>query len=375
MKHSFAFRFINMKFINMIAAICLVAITAAAQQITPFTTQPPPPSSQSQPSAAPTQSQSSTTPTPGVPLNTGGVSAVAPGSVETIRPDYELGPSDQIMIHAPDAEELNDKTFRIEDDGTATLPLVGVVKIGGLTLSKVESDLKDRLKAFVRNPLVSITVVQFRSSPVFFVGQFQRPGIYALQGRHTLVEMMQSVGGLQPTAGRRIKITRKVESGPIPLSSAVTDPSGKTTSVEISLVSLTENINPAEDIELQPYDVVSVDRAEEVYVQGGLVKTGTFPVGDRDFISALQLLSQAGGLAPNAIPEKAVILRPVMDTARRAEIPINLKKVLSTEGNDYPLLPNDILVVPMKKRKMNGSRASADGVFKFGHLAADLFFD
>jgi polysaccharide biosynthesis/export protein len=324
-----------------VAAVCLSA-SAAAGQITPFTTQP-------QPAA---QTQQNTPPAAGGATPAGSVAPTVPGAqVESIRPNYELGPSDQIMVHAPDAEELNDKTFRVEDDGTATMPLVGVVKIGGSTVTQVEDDLKNRLKTFIRNPLVRITVVQFRSSPVFFVGQFQRPGIYALQGRHTLIEMMQSVGGLQPTAGRRIKITRKAESGPIPLGAAVTDPVTKSSSVEISLVSLTENINPADDIELQPYDVVSVDRAELVYAAGGLTKTGTFDVGDRDFISALQLLSQAGGLLPGAIPERAVILRPVLDTGRRAMIPLDLAKVLSTEGNDYPLLPNDVLYVPVKKPK------------------------
>jgi polysaccharide export outer membrane protein len=327
LNHSFVRKFVNA------AALILPATFAAAQaQITPFTTQPQAPSqTQQNPPAV------STTPAVQAP-------------VESIRPNYELGPSDQIMVHAPDAEELNDKTFRIEDDGTATLPLVGVVKMGGLTRDQVEDDLQNRLKAYVRNPVVRITVVQFRSSPIFFVGQFIRPGIYPLQGRHTLVEMMQSVGGLQQTAGRRIKITRKSESGPIPLSSAVTDPATKTSSVEISLVSLTENINPAEDIELQPYDVVSVDRAEQVYLLGAFAgKTGGVEIGDRDYISVLQVLSQTGGLSNDAIPGKARILRPVLDSARRAQIPIDLAKVISTEGNDYPLLPNDILYVPRKK--------------------------
>jgi polysaccharide biosynthesis/export protein len=334
-------------FINLLTVIWLATFAAAQAQITPFTTQPPPSQSQTQPNAPATPGSPSTTPG----AATAGVAPTTPGSQTSVevRPTYELGPSDQIMIHAPDAEELNDKTFRIEDDGTATLPLVGIVKMGGLTVGKIEDDLKERLKTYVRNPQVSITVVQFRSAPVFFVGQFQRPGIYALQGRHTLVEMLQSVGGLQPTAGRRIKVTRKGESGPIPLSAATEDPGGKTTSVEIGLVSLTQNINPAEDIVLQPYDVISVDRAEQVYLMGAFGKTGGFDVGDRDYISVLQVISQAGGLSPDAIPEKAHILRAVLDTSRRAEIPINLAKVLSTEANDYPLLPNDILFVPHKK--------------------------
>jgi polysaccharide export outer membrane protein len=322
--------------INAVTVIWLAAFPVARAQITPFTTQP----------QAPSQTQQSVPAAPGVAP----AAPVAQAPVD-VRPTYELGPSDQIMIHSPNTEELNDKAFRIEDDGTATLPLLGVVKMGGSTVQQVEDDLKNRLKTYVRDPVVSVTVTQFRSAPVFFVGQFTRPGIYPLSGRHTLIEMMQTVGGLQATAGRRVKVTRKTESGPIPLSSAVADPGAKTSSVEISLVSLTQNINPAEDIELQPYDVVSVDRAEQVFLMGAFAgKQGGIEVGDRDYISALQLISGAGGLAADAIPEQAYILRPVLDTARRAKIPINLAKVLSTEGNDYPLLPNDILFVPAKKK-------------------------
>lgn len=328
------------RLINPSTVIWLATLAAAQAQITPFTTQP----------AAPAQSQAPQS-APGTQGATPATPAAEPAVEPTIRPNYELGPSDQIIIHAPNAEELNEKPFRIEDDGTATLPLVGIVKMGGFTVQQVEEDLRNRLKAYIREPLVRITVTQFRSSPVFFVGQFQKPGIYPLSGRHTLEEMLVTVGGLQPTAGRRIKVTRKNESGPIPLSSAVADPTTKTSYVEISLISLTQNINPAEDIELQPYDVISVDRAEQVYLLGGFGKTGGVEVGDRDYISVLQLMSQAGGLAPDAVPERALILRPVLNTARRAEIPINLAKIIATEGNDYPILPDDILYVPKKKAR------------------------
>lgn len=322
-----------------LTAIILITAAAAGAQITPFTTQPQAPT--------PTQQDSQDSQTAaGTAASQAAENQTAP---EAIRPNYELGPSDQILIHAPNAEELNNKTFRIEDDGTATLPLLGSVKIGGMTREKAEEDLTNRLKTYVRNPSVTITVVQFRSAPVFFVGQFQKPGIYPLQGRHTLVEMLATVGGLTANAGRRIKVTRKSEEGPIPLSSATTDPVTKTSSVEIGLVSLTENINPAEDIELQPYDVVSVARSEEVYVTGGAGKGGAFPIGDRDYITVLQLLSEMGGLSTDAKGNKAVILRPVLNTTRRAEIPIDITKMYKTEANDFPLLPNDILYIPKKK--------------------------
>ncbi len=271
-----------------------------------------------------------------------------PMSSDAIRPNYELGVSDQILIHAPDADEINEKPFRIDEDGTITLPLVGVVKAAGLTIQQLEDDLKQRLKTYIKNPVVSITVVQFRSSPVFFVGDFMKPGIYALQGRHTLVEMMMAVGGLQATAGRHVKVTRREEAGPIPLPGATYDPDTKTSSVEISLAALSQNINPAEDIVLQPNDTISAEKVEQVYVQGAVARNMGYEIGDKDYVTVLQLISMAGGLTPDAMPEHARILRPVLNSTRRAEIPLDLKRILDTENNDYPLLPNDVLYVPRK---------------------------
>src|ERR1700730_18095222 len=187
---------------------------------------------------------------------------------DTIRPNYTLGPNDQIMVRAPEAEEINEKPFRIDADGNVNMPLIGRVHAAGMTLQELENDLVRRLREYIREPQVIVTVVQFRSEPVFFVGAFRTPGIYPLQGRRTLVEMLTAVGGLQPNAARQVKVTRRAEYGAIPLPNAVEDPERKISSVEISMGSLRENVNPAEDILMQPYDVISVGRAELVYVNG-----------------------------------------------------------------------------------------------------------
>ena len=284
-----------------------------------------------------------------------GVAAVPPANpqpdqntADTFRRTYQLSANDQILIHVPDAEEINDRPFRIDDDGTLTLPLLGMVKVAGMTSAQLEQELTTELKKYIVNPVVSVTVVQFRSAPITFQGEFQKPGMYSLQGRHTLTEMLTTVGGTLPTASRRIKITRKTESGPIPLPGAVQDPGGKTSSVEINLSALND-INPAEDIELEPYDVISAEKAAQVYTYGAFAKTGGYDVGPKESIPVIQLLSEAGGLAPDALPEKAQILRPVLNTNRRAIIPIDLAQVLAAQGTDYPLLPGDVLIVPRKK--------------------------
>lgn len=273
------------------------------------------------------------------------------------RPNYVLGPGDQIIIRAADAEEMSDKPFRIDSDGFVTLPLVGKVRAGGLNLDQLEAELVGLLKVYIRNPQVTVSVAQYRAEPVFFVGAFKSPGIYPLQGRHTLVEMLAAEGGLQPTAGRRIKLTRRQEMGPIPLPNAVVDPVAKTTSVEISLGSLEESVNPEEDIVLQPFDVISVERAEVVYVSGDVMRGGAIELGERDFLTVLQVLSLSGGIGPEG-SQKVRVLRPVLNSGKRAEIDVDVKKILSGQANDFPLLSNDMLFVPHAGGRVLAERAA-----------------
>jgi polysaccharide export outer membrane protein len=218
----------------------------------------------------------------------------------------------------------------------------------------------------VRNPQVSVTVVQYRSEPVFFVGAFARPGIYALQGRRTLVDMIAAIGGFQPNASRRITVTRNLDQGPIPLPTAVVNKATNVSTVEIGMGSLRDNLNPAENIVLQAYDQISVPRAEMVYVGGEVGHTGGVELGERDSLSVIQLLSMAGGLTSNADAAKAHILRPVGNTSKRAEIPLNIKLVMEGKANDFPLMQNDLLYVPRKRTIPWGSVAKYAGPVLIG---------
>jgi polysaccharide export outer membrane protein len=275
----------------------------------------------------------------------------APLTPDPLRPNYTLGPNDQILIRIPNVEEVNDRPFRIDADGQINLPLVGRVRAAGLTVQGLEALLTTRFREFVLEPQVIVTVVQFRAEPVFFVGAFRAPGIYPLQGRRTLVEMLTAIGGLQPNASRRIRVTRRAESGPIPLPNAVTDEEKKVSTVEISMGSLRENVNPAEDILLQPYDVISVERAELVYVSGEVTRVGAIELGERDSISLLQALTMAGGFTRESSRGKVRVLRPITNTARRAEIEVDAVRVFEGKDNDFPLMPNDVLHVPADRKK------------------------
>ncbi|GAB4408976.1 MAG: hypothetical protein OHK0021_19210 [Bryobacter sp.] len=288
-------------------------------------------------------------PTAQAPLTSG-----IPNQAERLRPNYILQIGDQVLVRAQDVEELTDRPFRIEDDGTINLPIVGRVKAAELTVEGLEAVIAQALRTLVVNPQVTVTVTQFKSDPVFVVGAFRSPGIYPLVGRKTLIELLTAVGGLSPFSSRRIRITRRIEAGKIPLDTARISPDGKSSSVEINIQSLQTTVNPAEDLDLEAYDIISAERAEMIYTTGAVARIGGIELGEREHLSMLQALALAGGLLPDANKGKAVVYRAVLNTNRRAEIPIDLNKVLKGEANDFPLLPNDVLFVPIDRKIVAG---------------------
>jgi len=266
-------------------------------------------------------------------------------------PAYVLGAGDVITIRALDADEISDKPIRLGTNGFITLPLVGRVRAGGLTTEQLEAALAMRLKPLIRNPEVSVSVVEQRSQPVSIIGSVNAPGVQQLQGRKTLAEMLSLAGGVRQDAGHAIKITRRLQWGPIPVPGAAPDVTGRFSVAEINLKEILEARNPAGNIQIMPDDVISVPRAEMVYVIGEVKKSGGFTIGELESLSTLQALSLAEGLNVTAAPQNARILRLDPGAPKRAEISVDLRRILAGKENDVRLEPDDILFIPGSKSK------------------------
>ena len=262
------------------------------------------------------------------------------------RADYVLSAGDQIVIHAFEMEDISEKPYLIDSRGNVHIPMLGEVKAASQTVAEFQDRLTQALTKYVRQPQVSVTVTQFHTEPVFLLGAFKSPGIYTLEGKRTLVDMLAISGGLQPEASMQIKLTRRTEYGSIPLPNATTSTDGKTQSVTISLVGIGETANPAENIFIQPYDVISVERAEMIYVDGQIARSSGLTLNEKTSLSIVQIVSLSGGLGEQAKGKKAWILRPVPNSDRRTRIPLNIDRILSGDDPDVKLYPNDLLYVP-----------------------------
>ena len=264
---------------------------------------------------------------------------------------YVLGPDDQINIRALDAEEISDKPVRIGLDGIINLPLVGRLMAGGLTTEQLEGELETRLKPYVKTPHVAVAVTEMHSQPVSVMGAVNTPGVHQLQGHKTLVEMLSMAGGLKPDAGYSVKISRRIERGPIPLPGAAQDSSGQYSVAEVPLRDITDATNPAANIAIMPEDVITVPTADMVYVIGDVNKPGNIVLGGANTVSVLQALAAAGGFGRTAKPKECRIMRVVPGSTTRQEVKIDLKAALEGKTNDVAMQPSDILFVPSSIKK------------------------
>jgi polysaccharide biosynthesis/export protein len=263
--------------------------------------------------------------------------------VEKLCPAYSLGPLDQIVVRSLNGERLNE-TLMVAEDNTITLPLIGKLAVAGMSAEELQQKANQKLKAFIRDPNISVSLATPQSRHVSIIGSVNQPGVRAVRGCTTLIEVISMAGGLQPDAGNVIEITRSArtsagEDTPQPLGAAAPEV------IHVRVSDLIEASRPEANILIQPGDVVSVPRSRLIYVVGAVQKAGGFVLNERDSLSALQALSLAGGLAPTPAPQSARILRG-SGTSNRTEIAVDMRKILNGKSPDVLLQADDILFIP-----------------------------
>lgn len=270
---------------------------------------------------------------------------------------YVLGPGDEVQVYIAEAEESADKATLVDANGYIRVPLIGRVRVGGMTVSGAEALLVEKLKTYFIKPHVVLTISQYGSQPVSVIGAVKQPGVQQVRGKKNLVEVLSMAGGLDPNAGTSMRVTRRIEYGTIPLPGAITDPSGQFSVAEVNLKSLLQSKRPEDNIQVLPHDVLSIPVSGAVYVIGEVLRSGVYAYGDRNQVTVLQAVSMAGGLSRNAKPKDSRLLRLGPDGTSRTEVAVNLKGILDGNVPDIPMQAEDILYVPDNLPKRAVSRA------------------
>lgn len=277
---------------------------------------------------------------------------------ESSPPDYILGVNDQITLSVPNLDEMSGRPTRIDMNGDINIPIAGRIHVAGLTAGQLESRIESLLQSQLNRPRVIVNIAEFRSQPVTLLGAVNAPGVHQLEGRKTLFEILSLAGGLRPDSGNTVKITRELKWGRIPLPNAKGDATGQYTVASISVKSIINSTNPSENIVIKPNDIITVLKADLIYIIGSVKRPGGYVLGQDESMSALQVLSLAEGLERTAAGAKAMIMRTVPGNLTRTEIPINLSKLMAGKVPDLQMKSDDILFVPNSTAKTILTRGS-----------------
>ncbi len=141
----------------------------------------------------------------------GAASAPATGSNATaaVGPDYVLAPDDSIEINVWKEPALSGK-LPIRPDGMISLALLGDLPAAGSTPMRLSEDIAERLKKYVNDPRVTVTVMNVHVDKIFLLGEVGHVGALALTPGMTPLQAISSAGGLTLYANaKRIYILRK----------------------------------------------------------------------------------------------------------------------------------------------------------------------
>ena len=186
--------------------------------------------------------------------------------------DYVIGPGDLLVVSALDMSELEKVKVRVGIEGFMRLPLLGTVKATGLTARQLEGELADLLgQKYLNDPHVSVFIEEYRSQRIAVLGEVNKPGVYEVNERRLLYDMLALAGGLTINADQVVYVIRK-SAGSAP------DPSNSGEVLKVDLEQLLAGRDPSLNLKVGSGDVVSVPKSGEFLLGGAVKKPGPYPI-------------------------------------------------------------------------------------------------
>ncbi|MBU1053456.1 MAG: polysaccharide export protein [Proteobacteria bacterium] len=122
---------------------------------------------------------------------------------------YIIGAEDVLDIFVWREESLT-KSVTVRMDGKISLPLTDDIQAAGLTPLQLKEVITTKLKNFIGNPTISVTVTQANSYKVYVTGQVKNPGVFKLRSETSFLQLIVMIGGFTDWADQKnIEIIRK----------------------------------------------------------------------------------------------------------------------------------------------------------------------
>jgi polysaccharide export outer membrane protein len=221
---------------------------------------------------------------------------------------------------------------RVDGAGNIYLPWIGGVEVAGLTVAQTQEKLRQALRFFVKDPWVVVDVAEFKSQPLYLLGEFNKPGTYYMDRTLTLLEGLAQGNGFEKTADLRgARLLRGEKTYPV------------------DIYRLLRDGDPKQNIRLKSGDILFIpdDKDKHVFVFGAVQKPGMVPM-NHGRLNLAQALAVAEFDLPQATSENIRIIRSLSPTQGELLV-VDLTRSLKGESLPFALMEGDIIYVPRSR--------------------------
>jgi len=210
---------------------------------------------------------------------------------------YVIGPTDTLSITVVGEPDLTSK-YRVDTDGTITMPYVGRQTAAGSTVAELQAKITSVLKdGYLQNPQVLIDVDQYKARSVLVVGEVRSPGKVQLTGlTMSLLEALALAGSPTSAAANEVIVVHSSKAG---------EPAKEITvnrkDLELGRAGL--------DVTLQDGDLINVPTAKRFWISGQVKNPGNYVLDTGTTVA--QALILAGGLTERGSDRRLTFIRTV----------------------------------------------------------------
>jgi polysaccharide export outer membrane protein len=265
--------------------------------------------------------------------------SVAPEDFEKLK----LAPGYLLQVDVFDTPEMS-REIRIDEHGNVSIPLLGSVHVGGMTLEQGEAALSKEMieKKILVQPQVTLNVIEYSGKNISVLGEVRNPGRIQLLGPKPLGDVLALAAGETDAAGSDIEIQHRTEDGGTSTSHVEYVRGKDTTSLQSILIA--------------PGDTVIVHKSGIVYVLGAVNRPGGYLMVNGGSLNVTQAVSLAGGTTLQAGTRWATVVRPEGSTYKQFRVPLH--KMETGAADQIVLQRDDVVYVPVsgwKAAVTNGS--------------------
>ena len=249
---------------------------------------------------------------------------------------YEIHPGDTIALSVYNQPTLS-ASLLIAPDGTASLPLVGIVKLGGMNLEDAAELVQYRLTRYLRDPLVTLTPTSMSGFYFTIAGRVNKPGNYPVSiGQTKLLDAFALSGGLEVGLfnGDSVELAD--------LDNAFIKRNGK--KLPINFKKLIYEGDDLHNIPLLAGDYIYVPST----MSGSVIFLGEVGsnsyVGFHEGMTLTQGLAYVGGILPESHSSYIKVIRG--STRNTVVYTVNIDDILNGRMRDFALEANDLVFVP-----------------------------